>query len=76
MTQAPKLGAKLIIIPQDGTSNTRNPYDRFNPEERQKKILELCARIYLRMQSEETDTTNVQSGTSVSETPATDASGS
>lgn len=46
------LNAKLIIIPHDGGTNPRNPYDSLFPEERHEKIVRLCARIYLRMRSE------------------------
>lgn len=45
------LNPKLIIIPHDGGTNPRNPYDQLTPEERQKKIVRLCAQIYLRMRS-------------------------
>ncbi len=51
MRHAPKLNAKLIIVPHDGGTNPRNPYDQLTPEERHKKIVQLCARIYLRMRS-------------------------
>ncbi len=51
MKHVPKLDAKMLIIPHDGGTNTRNPYDQLTPEERQEKIVQLCARIYLRMRS-------------------------
>ena len=41
--------AEIKMIPYDGTTNPHNPYDRLTPEERQKKIVNLYARIYLRM---------------------------
>ena len=75
MKPAPKLGAKLVIIPHDGTSNSGNPYDCFTPDEREEKTLELCARIYLRMRSKDAVSASFQPGTSVSGTPAADASG-
>ena len=43
------LNAQLIVVPHDGGTNPRNPYDYLSPEERHKKIVQLCARIYLRM---------------------------
>jgi|GEM_PF-1108749 len=49
MKRAPKLTARLHIVPHDGGANPRNPYDQLTPEERHKKIIQLCARIYLRM---------------------------
>ncbi len=51
MKQIPKLNATLVIIPHDGGTNPRNPYDQLIPEERHQKIVQLCARIYLRMRS-------------------------
>lgn len=40
---------ELEIVPYDGTPNPRNPYDRLTHEERQRKIVELYAKICLRM---------------------------
>lgn len=40
---------EIEIVPYDGTPNPRNPYDRLTPEDRHRKIVELYARIYLRM---------------------------
>jgi hypothetical protein len=40
---------EIEIIPYDGTPNLRNPFDRLTPEERRKKIVEIYARIYLKM---------------------------
>ena len=40
---------EIEIIPYDGTPNPRNPFDRLTPEERHKKIVEIYARIYLKM---------------------------
>jgi len=74
MMQPPKLDARLIIIPHDGGNNPRNPYDRFTPEERKKKIVGLCARVYLRIRSKDSDQTNPEPGIASSETPAPAAS--
>lgn len=51
MKRVAKLNATLVIIPHDGGTNPRNPYDQLAPEERHQKIVQLCARIYLRMRS-------------------------
>jgi len=51
MKRVRKLDAEVAIIPHDGGTNPRNPYDQLTPEERQKKIVQLCGRIYLRMRS-------------------------
>lgn len=40
---------EIEIVTYDGTPNPRNPYDRLTPEDRHRKIVELYARIYLRM---------------------------
>ncbi len=40
---------KIEIVPYDGTPNPRNPFDRLTPEDQRKKIVELYARICLRM---------------------------
>jgi len=40
---------EIEIVPYDGTPNPRNPYDRLTPEDRHRKIVEIYARIYLRM---------------------------
>jgi len=53
MKRVPKMNAKLVIVPHDGGTNPRNPYDQLAPEDRHRKILHLCARIYLRMRSRE-----------------------
>jgi len=42
----------IEIIPYDGTPNPRNPFDCLTPEERHKKIVEIYARIYLKMIAE------------------------
>lgn len=44
---------EIEIVPYDGTPNPRNLYDRLTPEERHRKIVELYARIYLRMMGKE-----------------------
>jgi hypothetical protein len=49
MKRVTKLNARIIIVPHDGGTNPRNPYDQLTPEERHQKIVQLCARIYLRM---------------------------
>jgi len=49
MKRIPKLTARVEIIPHDGGTNPRNPYDQLTPEERHKKIVQLCARILLRI---------------------------
>lgn len=51
MKRGTTLNAQLIVVPHDGGTNPRNPYDQLSPEERHEKIVQLCARIYLRMQS-------------------------
>jgi len=51
MKRLPNLNAKLVIVPHDGGTNPRNPYDQLTPEERHKKIVQLCARIYLRLRA-------------------------
>lgn len=76
MKQIPKLNTKLVIIPHDGGTNPRNPYDHLTPGERQKKIVQLCARIYLRIRSKRAgDSTTLVSDPTSSETPAPVASG-
>lgn len=44
---------EVEILPYDGTPNPRNPFDRLTPEDRHRKIVELYARIYLRMLEKE-----------------------
>jgi hypothetical protein len=51
MKRGKALNAQLIVVPHDGGTNPRNPYDSLSPEERHGKIVQLCARIYLRMRS-------------------------
>lgn len=46
---------EIEIVPYDGTPNPRNPYDLLIPEERQRKIVELYARIRLRMVGEKAE---------------------
>ncbi len=70
MTQAPRLNARLIIFAHDGGSNPRNPYDRFTPQEREKKIVELCARIYVRMRSENAESPSSRSDEASAGTPS------
>ena len=38
-------GATVTLVPPDDEPNPNNPYDRLPPEERERKIVELCARI-------------------------------
>lgn len=40
---------EIEIIPYDGTLDHRNPYDRFTPEERHRKIVELYTQLYLKL---------------------------
>ncbi|MBI2930957.1 MAG: hypothetical protein HYY16_04845 [Planctomycetes bacterium] len=49
MKRVPKLSANLVIVPHDGATNPGNLYGHLTPAERQKKIAQFCARIYLRM---------------------------
>lgn len=46
-----QLNAKLVIVAHDDGTNPRNPYDQLAPEEHHSKIVQFCARIYLRMRS-------------------------
>lgn len=39
----------IEIIPYDGEPNPRNPFDRLTPEERHRKIVEVYAKIYLKI---------------------------
>jgi hypothetical protein len=39
---------KVIRIPYDGAPNLQNPYDKLSPEEREKKIIAICRKIWLR----------------------------
>jgi pyruvate-formate lyase-activating enzyme len=41
--------AEAKIILNAGIPNMKNPYDTLTPEERQKRIVKLYAKIYLRM---------------------------
>ena len=75
MKQIPKLNATLVIIPHDGGTNPRNPYDQLIPEERYQKIVQLCARIYLRMRSRQPARATAESAPAASEIPETAASG-
>lgn len=74
MTKNSNFDAELIIIPHDGGSNPRNPYDRFTPENREKKLVGLCARIYLRIRSKSDGQINHEPLITSSETPASVAS--
>jgi len=40
---------RVIRIPYDGAPNPQNPYDKLSPEEREKKIITICRKIWLRM---------------------------
>jgi len=40
---------EIEIIPYDGTSNPRNPFDRLTPEEIRKKVVKIYAQIYLKI---------------------------
>jgi hypothetical protein len=42
----------IEISPYDGEPNPRNPFDRLTPEERHKKIVEIYAKIYLKITDE------------------------
>lgn len=44
---------RVIRIPYDGTPNSKNPYDKLLPEEREKKIIAICREIWLRMIEED-----------------------
>lgn len=68
MKRVPKLTARVEIIPHDGGTNPRNPYDQLTPEERHKKIVQLCARIYLRMRSRQPLSATVEPAPASSET--------
>jgi len=46
-------GIAVTLIPPDGEPNPNNPYDRLPPEEREKRIVELCARIHRRRSGDE-----------------------
>ena len=70
MTRVSKLNAKLNITSHDGGSNPRNPYDRFTPDDREKKIVELCVRIYLRMRSKQDGEANREPLLTSCETPS------
>lgn len=39
---------KVVRIPYDGAPNRQNPYDRLTLEEREKKIIAICRKIWLR----------------------------
>lgn len=74
MRRVPKLNPELVIIPHDGGTNPRNPYDQLTPEERHKKILQLCARIYLRMRSRQPPAPTAEPAPASARTPAPAAS--
>ena len=74
MKQVPKLNATLVIIPHDGGTNPRNPYDQLAPEERHQKIVQLCARIYLRMRSRQSAPATAEPALTSSGTPEPAAS--
>ena len=74
MRCVPKLNAKLVIIPHDGGTNPSNPHDQLTPQERHKKILQLCARVYLKMRSQPAAPSTEGSGPASSRTPAPAAS--
>lgn len=44
---------RVIRIPYNGTPNPKNPYDKLSPEEREKKIITVCRKIWLRILEEE-----------------------
>jgi len=44
---------RVIRIPYDGTPNPKNPYDKLLPEEREKKIISICRKIWLRIIDED-----------------------
>lgn len=44
---------RVIRIPYDGTPNPKNPYDKLLPEEREKKIIAVCRKIWLKMIEED-----------------------
>ena len=46
-------GIAVTLIPPDDEPNPNNPYDRLPPEEREKRIVELCARIHRRRSGDE-----------------------
>ena len=74
MSRVPKLNATLVIVPHDGGTNPSNPYDQLTSRERHEKILQLCARVYLRMQSQQTAASTKGSEPASSQTPAPAAS--
>jgi len=39
-------GITVTLVPPDDEPNPNNPYDRLPPEERERRIVELCARIH------------------------------
>ena len=44
---------RVIRRPHAGTPNPKNPYDKLLPEEREKKIIAICRKIWLRMIEED-----------------------
>lgn len=44
---------RIIRMPYDGTPNPKNPYDKLSSEEREKKIIAICRKIWLRMIEED-----------------------
>ena len=44
---------RVVVVPHDGEPNPDNPYDGLSPKERHERVVELCARIYARMRSEQ-----------------------
>ena len=44
---------RVVRMPYDGTPNPKNPYDKLFPEERKKKIIAICRKIWLRMIEED-----------------------
>ena len=51
---------RVVRIPYDGTPNPKNPYDKLLPEEREKKIIAICRKIWLRMIDEDKAKQNKQ----------------
>ena len=74
MSRVPKLNANLVIIWHRGGTSSRNPYDQLTPQDRHKKILELCARVYLRVRSQQAAPSTRGSEPASSQTPAPAAS--
>ena len=51
---------RVVRIPYDGTPNPKNPYDKLFPEEREKKIIAICRKIWLRILAEDKAKQNKQ----------------